>query len=28
LVKGVGIDEGLVGEMMRLDVAPDEFDVV
>jgi hypothetical protein len=28
LVECVGISEGLMGEMMRLEVAPDEFDVV
>ena len=28
LVEGVRVGEGLVGEMMRLEVAPDEFDVV
>jgi hypothetical protein len=28
LVECVGVGESLVGEMMRLEVAPDEFDVV
>lgn len=28
LVKGVGIVEGLVGEVMRLEIAPDDFDVI
>ena len=26
--EGVGVDEGLMGEVMRLEVAPDDFDVV
>lgn len=28
LVKRVGVGEGLVGEVMRLEIAPDGFDVV
>ncbi len=28
LIERVGIDEGLVGEIMRLEIAPDGFDVI
>jgi FMN phosphatase YigB (HAD superfamily) len=27
-IEGIGVGEGLMGEMMRLEVAPDAFDVV